>query len=107
MSGLLKNVWGPAYAGVGGRMKKMWEMVVHPGHYPFMVGAVSSFLVISAIPVSGTNTNDSPNTADEGSGRGKEGRRDGLRGRMQERAHGGAVLASLPLLNGRSVSCAP
>ena len=68
---LLKNVWGPAYAGVGGMAKKMWEMAIHPGHYPFMVGAVSSFLVISAIPVSGHN--DKATRMRRGGSRGEKG----------------------------------
>lgn len=34
---LIPNPWGPAYAGVAGRLRKMWEMALHPGHYPFMV----------------------------------------------------------------------
>ncbi len=34
---LFKNPWGPQYAGVTGRLRKMWELAIHPGHYPFMV----------------------------------------------------------------------
>jgi hypothetical protein len=44
---------GPAYNGVFGKAKKMWEVAINPGNFPFLVGMVSAGLLIGSIPVTG------------------------------------------------------
>lgn len=50
---IFRNMWGPQYAGFGGQLRKVYELAIHPGNFPFMVGAVSSALILGSIPVSG------------------------------------------------------
>lgn len=50
---LFRNVWGPKYAGFGGQLRKMGELALQPGNYPFIVGGVSAFLIIGGIPITG------------------------------------------------------
>ena len=56
---MVSSLWGPAYRGLGGYFRKMGELAIAPNNYPFMIGAVSSFVLIASIPVSGQHSTHS------------------------------------------------
>ena len=54
---MVASLWGPAYRGLGGYFRKMGELAIAPNNYPFMIGAICSFALIAAVPVTGRTHN--------------------------------------------------
>lgn len=48
----IEHLWGPKYRGLGGYFKKMGELAITPAHFPFLIGAACSFVLIASIPIS-------------------------------------------------------
>jgi len=56
---MVASLWGPAYKGLGGYFRKMGELAIAPNNYPFMIGALCSFAIIAAVPVTDKDLKES------------------------------------------------
>ena len=56
---MVQTLWGPAYKGLGGYFRKMGELAISPANYPFLIGAVSAFAILAAIPVTDKDLKES------------------------------------------------